>query len=304
MQLRTGLWWNITQTLSGLKNNRGDFLMGITLAGLALSIPFFLLSVWFSLSNVAIPVAMNTEITVFTERTSSMATVTKLQSDIEKLPGVISTSLLPKDQALKFVNDTLGLKERPTQNNPLPNIIIATLGTNMSSTETAQLDTDIKKLPGVESTAYDDKWADYLTKFNDAIFLAAGVFAVVILSLVILVTMNSIKMTTRAQNDEIRALNSLGADVNFIASPYGCRGFITMALAAGISIGISWVDIHMLAQPVADFASLYSNVPVRLTMIRTDYLVLYTAFCAILGYVIGHSTALQEIQKVQAEQLL
>ena len=130
---------------------------------------------------------------------------------------------------------------------------------------------------------------------------AALILGAVILLLCVLVIMSSIRMTTRAQNEEIRALNTFGAEVGFIAAPYGWRGAITLTAAALVSIGISWLGVGILAQPVTQFAAIY-NVSVTLSLLRPDYLVIYVVVCAVLGYVSGLSAASSEIRKVQNEQ--
>lgn len=310
MRLITAIHWNVSQTLRGIKNNGDDFSMGVMLAGLALTIPFFVLCIWLSLSDISITVP-NTEITIFTERSLSEPTVKKLERDIGTLSGVTSTQLITKEAALELVNKNLGTKDHNDANNTLPNIIIATLGTNMNPEATRQLDAEInqrfcnKKSDGtcalVVSTAYDASWAENLTRFRTAALSLAMILAVVILLLVVLVIMNSIKMTTRAQNEEIRALNTFGASSGFIAAPYGWRGAITMVFAALISIAVSWFGIGVLAEPAASLAAIY-KVPLQLALPRTDYLVLYAVLCALLGYFIGRKTASGEVRRVRALQ--
>ncbi len=300
MRLMTSIRWNASQTLRGLLTRRGDFSMGVALAGLALALPFFLGCVWFSLNDISIEMP-KTEITVFTERSASMPTVKKLEASIADLAGVAETRILTREKALELVNKTLGLKDRSDANNTLPDIIIATLGANMSADATAQLAGEIKALPGVTSTAFDAQWAENLAAFRSAILSIAAILAVVIILLLVLVITNSIQMTTRAQNEEIRALNTFGADTGFIASPYGWRGAITMLFASLISAAVGWVGVGLLADPAAKFAAIY-NVDVALAMPRTDYLCVYVFVCALMGYAIGRATAHSEIRRVQAAQ--
>ena len=298
MRLMTSIRWNASQTLHGLFNRRTDFVMGVALAGLALALPFFLVCLFLSLDDLAIEMP-KTEITVFTERSASIASVKKLEASVADLAGVAETRILTRDKALELVNESLGLKDRPDAANTLPDIIIATLGANMNPEATAQLSDAIKALPGVVSTAYDAQWSENLTAFRSTVLTVAMVLAIVILVLLFLVIMNSIQMTTRAQSEEIRALNTFGADVGFIASPYGWRGAITMLFAALISIAISWASIGFLAEPAAKLAAIYS-VNVTLAMPRPDYLSLYVAVCCLMGYIIGRSTATTEIRSAQS----
>ena len=300
MRLMTSLRWNAGQTFRGLKSTGSDFVMSVMLAGLALTLPFFIACVWLSVADLSFSMP-KTEVTVFTERTASLASVKKIQKSINDLAGVAETRLLTREKALELVNQNLGVKDRGNTNNTLPDIIIVTVGSNMSSAATAELDTAIKKIPGVVSTAFDAEWAENLARFQSAAWPAALILGAVILLLCVLVIMSSIRMTTRAQNEEIRALNTFGAEVSFIAAPYGWRGAITLTAAALVSIGISWLGVGILAQPVTEFAAI-NNVSVTLSLLRPDYLVIYVVVCAVLGYASGLSAASSEIRKVQNEQ--
>ena len=230
MRLMTSLRWNAGQTFRGLKSTGSDFVMSVMLAGLALTLPFFIACVWLSVADLSFSMP-KTEVTVFTERTASLASVKKIQRNINDLAGVAETRLLTREKALELVNQNLGVKDRGNTNNTLPDIIIVTVGSNMSSAATAELDTAIKKIPGVVSTAFDAEWAENLARFQSAAWSAALILGAVILLLCVLVIMSSIRMTTRAQNEEIRALNTFGAEVGFIAAPYGWRGAITLTAA-------------------------------------------------------------------------
>ena len=78
MRLMTSLRWNAGQTFRGLKSTGSDFVMSVMLAGLALTLPFFIACVWLSVADLSFSMP-KTEVTVFTERTASLASVKKIQ---------------------------------------------------------------------------------------------------------------------------------------------------------------------------------------------------------------------------------
>ena len=211
MRLLTHIYWTISQTLLGIRVNKGPFMLAVTLAALALTIPIFIISVMVCLNDTVINVPMNTEITAFTERSAGPNTVKDLSQKINRLPGVTSVRIIPKDDALKMVNKSLGLQSKRSANNPLPDIIVATLGNNVTEKDTEALAASMEKLEGIESTAFDDRWASYLARLKAALYVTLGILASVILILVILVVMSSVRMTTAAQREELLDLHIFGA---------------------------------------------------------------------------------------------
>lgn len=129
MRLLTHIYWTISQTLLGIRVNKGPFMLAVTLAALALTIPIFIISVMVCLNDTVINVPMNTEITAFTERSAGPNTVKDLSQKINRLPGVTSVRIIPKDDALKMVNKSLGLQSKRSANNPLPDIMLQRSGT-------------------------------------------------------------------------------------------------------------------------------------------------------------------------------
>ena len=178
-----------------------------------------IISVMVCLNDTVINVPMNTEITAFTERSAGPNTVKDLSQKINRLPGVTSVRIIPKDDALKMVNKSLGLQSKRSANNPLPDIIVATLGNNVTEKDTEALAASMEKLEGIESTAFDDRWASYLARLKAALYVTLGILASVILILVILVVMSSVRMTTAAQREELLDLHIFGASRGFATAP-------------------------------------------------------------------------------------
>lgn len=298
MRLLTHIYWTISQTLLGIRVNKGPFMLAVTLAALALTIPIFIISVMVCLNDTVINVPMNTEITAFTERSAGPNTVKDLSQKINRLPGVTSVRIIPKDDALKMVNKSLGLQSKRSANNPLPDIIVATLGNNVTEKDTEALAASMEKLEGIESTAFDDRWASYLARLKAALYVTLGILASVILILVILVVMSSVRMTTAAQREELLDLHIFGASRGFATAPYACRGLLTLVFAAAISLGITWIGISILSQPAADFASLY-GVNLTLRLISTDWCLVYLGAAALVGAGIGRYTTGDALRKLQ-----
>ena len=101
------------------------------------------------------------------------------------------------------------------------------------------------------------------------------------------------------KKDEIRALYLFGATRSFIKRPYCWRGVLTLMLAAVLSLAITALGIHLLAQPIADFASLY-GVRIELRMPASDWCLLYVAAASILGGLVGSFAASDAITRMRS----
>ena len=291
--------WACRQTARAIFQYKGLFLMALCLAGLALTIPFFLGTLALSLSNPIFDVPTRTEITIFAERSAGQASVEKLSEQVKSLSLIDEVRVISKKDALALVNDTLGLKGDVSKSNPLPDIVIATAVNGATSEELAQCAEAIRKMDNVDSVAYDDRWTRHLTTLYQALSLVLMILGAVVFLLVLLVIFASVRLTTNAQRDEIRALYLFGATKSFIKRPYCWRGVLTLLLAALLSLGITALGIHMLAQPIADFASLY-GVKIELRMPAKDWCALYIAAASILGGLVGSVAASDAITRMRS----
>ncbi len=298
MSIFTSRIWALKQTTHAIVHQKGLFLMALSLASLAMTIPFFLTSLALSLSGQVFEVPTHTEITIFADRTAGSQTVRTIADEIAKSTIINSVRIMDKKDALALVNDSLGLKTDKNVANPLPDIIIATVASNVSSQELAQTVETFRKIKSVDSVAYDDQWASYLGALNSALTVTLVLLGSVVGLLVFLVIFTSVRLTTGAQKDEIRALYLFGATPSFIKRPYLWRGALTLLLAALISLGLTQLGLDLLQKPVADFLSLY-NVTVTLKMPEYDWNILYVVASGLLGWAVSYLAASDAITRVQ-----
>lgn len=291
--------WACRQTARAIFQYKGLFVMALCLAGLALTIPFFLGTLALSLSNPVFDVPTRTEITIFAERSAGKASVEKLAENIKALSIIDDVRVMDKKDALALVNNTLGLKGEVSKTNPLPDIVIATAVNGATSTELAEAADAIRKMDNVDTVAYDDRWTRHLASLYQALSIVLTLLGTVVFLLVLLVIFASVRLTTNAQKDEIRALYLFGATRSFIKRPYCWRGVLTLMLAAVLSLAITALGIHLLAQPIADFASLY-GVRIELRMPASDWCLLYVAAASILGGLVGSFAASDAITRMRS----
>ena len=170
--------WALQQVFRGIKNAKGVFFLALMLASLSLTIPVFVASVLYSLSEPirAIPVAP--EITVFTYQDLNKAQMDNLRERIGRHEHVMKITTIPKDEAFKSLNENLGIKQTSQDKaaNPLPDLIIVTLDAQMPAADIERTAKNIEKLKGVSLVAYDSTWLTKLDAISHAISNLGWIF--------------------------------------------------------------------------------------------------------------------------------
>ena len=208
-----------------------------------------------------------------------------------------------------MVNQSLGLKtedqrtKEKAKNNPLPDIIIATVASNVSSEELAAAADEFRKIKNVDLVAYDDSWQRYLNALYTALSVVLG-----ILGTVVFPVGAARDLCIRApHNQRATRRNTCIAPIRrnfqlYSPSVLMARFPLTLMLAAVLSLGVTATGVSLLAKPIADFAGLY-GVTVILRMPAIDWCLLYVASAALFeAYVVGSFAAKDAITRVLRHQ--
>ena len=185
MRLFSAWRWAFSRTMSGIFGAFGQFFLALSLAGFTLTIPFFLGTLAWSLSQPIVSVPLVTEITVFAQRSAGEKTVQQLAQKIESSPIIDHIRIIPKAEALASVNASLGIKTRQSKANPLPDLIVATCKKTATRDQIRTLAGNIEKLSEVDSVAYDDTWALHVGALIKAVTIVAGILGTIVCILVL-----------------------------------------------------------------------------------------------------------------------
>ncbi len=291
--------WALQQVFRGIKNAKGVFFLALMLASLSLTIPVFVASVLYSLSEPirAIPVAP--EITVFTYQNLSKAQLDNLRERIGRHEHVMKITTIPKDEAFKSLNENLGIKQnQDNASNPLPDLIIVTLDTHMPAADIERTAKNIEKLKGVSLVAYDSTWLTKLDAISHAITNLGWIFVAITLSLIVCVIAASVRLAADTQKTELNMLYLFGATPSFSIRPYAWRGFLTMGLAAVIAIGLSSFATGFLNEALLTVGEQYGT-SIAITPLPWEFNAGFIAFCALLGSLIASIITQRAITKIE-----
>ena len=253
--------WAIKETWRGLCRDIGMLALATVLSGFALSVPLFIFTVVYGISEPVRNLPTDVEVNIFT---TDKADVKKLTTEITKLDTVTDVRHIPKEKAFQELNEGLGVKRSKTHN-PLPDLLVVTLDERSSAEEIESTTAILEKLDGVDMIAYESEWHTKLTALTNVARTGFLFLGVTIFFLVSLVLLAALRMTTLSARTEMRALYLFGATPLFAIRPWAWRGMLVMCAGAFTAIGITTLGIHFLASPIAHAALVYET-PLRLTL--------------------------------------
>ncbi|MDO5530730.1 ABC transporter permease [Sutterella sp.] len=256
MSILTSRRWAFEETFRGLRREGSRNMVALFLAALALSIPLFIALVIFGLAEPLTSLPTSVELTVFTKEKTDM---TKLAREVEAMPWVASTQIIPRDEALKDLNEKLGLPAAKDGSNPLPDILVVTLSTDAASAQIHATAKRIEALDTVDFVPFEASWHEKLQHVSRTAWTGLACLGALTAMLVILVLDTAIRMTTITARSEMRTLYLFGASPSFAIRPYAWRGFLLMAAAAALALGIAWCAILILEPSLNETAALYET---------------------------------------------
>ncbi len=276
--------WALHEMFRGLSADKGLFSLAIVLSALALSIPLFISSIFYKISEPMRQLPTSIEITVFTDQNANANRVAK---EINDLSGIENIQIISKETALDSLNQRFGLKDKTANTqNPLPDIVIVTISSSMTSSEIDKIGDKIEKVRGVDMIAYETSWRDKLQALSRAGQIGILSLGLIVALLVILVLAAAIRMTTLSAKHQMRALYVFGASPSFAIRPWAWRGFVLMLASSLGALGITKAGILLLNPAVASAANLY-GIQLTLSLPTVSWCCGFVIICCLIGYIVA-----------------
>lgn len=209
--------------------------------------------------------------------------------------GVVNAELVSPGAALDELVGELPYIAGPSRevNNPLPYTLYLRLA---DPTLTAQVATELRTLPGVESVEDGGAAVETFLAINDALRLIGSVLIIVLLSSALFAIVNSIRAAITARRDEIEVMRLVGATRGFIRSPFLLEGLFLGLFSALLTV--------LLVVPGYSFITARLSETLRFLPLERDPLVLtqLSLLLVALALVVGLvGSALSVSQYLQEE---
>ena len=159
--------WATMKLFEGVSRHKGKVLISLVITTLAMSLLLVAFTLSLTAYNSVKGVSVAQEMTIFTNQGVSSERAANLKETIEKQPGITRVRLVSPDEALGLIGDTDNT-DLSFSTNPLPNILLATVSTDIPEKQVDETAKFIEKQPGVDSVAYDSTWNSNIQALKNA----------------------------------------------------------------------------------------------------------------------------------------
>jgi cell division transport system permease protein len=226
---------------------------GVVVVALALALPgcVFMLTQMLGPAVSRLPVA---EVTAFVVPGTGASEVKALAGRLEAMDGVARVKPIPRDQAWaelqRRARDAQALSEfKP---NPLPDAIAVEFAPRLASASVDAAVTAIAKQPRVESVLADLEWyRRVLGLVQTVVSLLLPVAAAVGL-LAVVVVLGLVRAVAVVDAAELRLLDQIGAEVEFMRRPFVYAGATLLGISAAASLGLLALACVLANPPLAE----------------------------------------------------
>jgi hypothetical protein len=202
--------WATMKLFEGVSRHKGKVLISLVITTLAMSLLLVAFTLSLTAYNSVKGVSVAQEMTIFTNQGVSSERAANLKETIEKQPGITRVRLVSPDEALGLIGDTDNT-DLSFSTNPLPNILLATVSTDIPEKQVDETAKFIEKQPGVDSVAYDSTWNSNIQALKNAFTKFGLLTGGLLCGLILMVLLGSASLAATTPLKEALRLNSMGA---------------------------------------------------------------------------------------------
>jgi cell division transport system permease protein len=249
-------------SLGELWRNPLASLMTLAVLGVSLALPscFHVL-----LKNAAVVERswqVSSQISLYLDKALSESAITQMQQRLSLYPGVGSITYLSRDNALQEFREISGFGDALDylDSNPLPAVLsVIPVADWQTPTGAAELLATLSREPGVEQGKLDLEWLTRLQGIMDLLRHTITGIAVLLLSAVLLIVGNTLRLNILNQRTEIEVLKLVGATDAFIHRPFLYTGIWYGVIGGMFAWWLTEVMVIWSEGVVKALAGLYSS---------------------------------------------
>lgn len=235
-------------------------LANIIVIALMLSVPILGAAVLQSSQPLAHQLASAPEISLFLAQDTPEKTQQELTSRVGKQAGVAQARLVTRTQAMNMLRADPAWAQAldALPENPLPDIIIATLQNTDAPAQTAAALADAwRDWPGVDHVQLDSAWVQRLESLLAFVRIGLGMLAAAVVLVVLASVFNTVRLQALTQREEIAVARLVGATEPFVRRPFLYLGALTGLAASLLALLLAWLALAPLNSILGHFAQSY-----------------------------------------------
>ena len=256
-------------------------LSGVVLAAIALAVPgfCFMLAQAGGLGIGRLPVA---EISVFVTSGTGSADLKALAGRIETLEGVARAQLLARDQAWADLQRRAGQATGEIRSNPLPDVFAVEFAPQATPAAVEAAAATIGKLPRVDSVQTDLDWYRRLVGLVRATTAVLASSGALVGLLVLVVVIGLVRVLATVEPAELRLLDQIGAERDFMRRPFVYAGGLLTGLASAGALGLLAAARVAVNPPLAELGKLL-GIELQLRFPPWPLILAFVAACLLIG---------------------
>lgn len=248
----------LRSALAKLTINPLGNLFNVLAMAIALSLPAALYAALGSLSEWAAHREDHPRLSIFLAQDAGGRAFSEIAAKLKAHAEVASFETLPKQRALKALEEKLGLENVAAAlgENPLPDAFIV----HAKSSDFAQLSRlqeEIARWPDVSEVLWDAEWVKRLHAIVRLGESAVWVLAVLLGFGVLAITFNTVRLQVMTQRAEIEVAGLIGATRAYIRRPFLYFGALQGLIAGLACCGIVFAVVHYLQTKIEPVNTLY-----------------------------------------------
>jgi len=199
------------------------------------------------------------DFTVYMTVGGELETADLLAAELRSMELIEDVIVTPADDALRDFRESSGLGEvlDSLEDNPLPHTLIVRPTDVADAEKLATLGEDLSARETIDLVKLDTLWVDRLNAMLDFLNRIVVIASLLLITAVIIIVGNTIRLDIQSRRDEIEVVKLLGASDGFVRRPFlyiGLwYGLLGGAVAVVVLIGGGW----MLTTPLERLIGLY-----------------------------------------------
>jgi cell division transport system permease protein len=250
-QVAASLWFALRSAGQNFRRNLGVSLAGVFTMGLIIFLVGGGLLFTHSVGTVLQSQEQNaSHLKIYLSDNASLAAITNFESRLKGDPRVISVSFETKDAAARQASQNPDISQALSVlgSNPLPaslNLVVRKL------TDLRQFNAMAASTPIVDKTTPTDYNADVIGKLNAVITIiewVGAIIAVILMTISLVIIMNTIRTAVYARRTEIEIMKLVGATDWFVRWPFILEGMLGGLLAAIFAGAVVYAAYRIFVQ--------------------------------------------------------
>jgi cell division transport system permease protein len=250
-QIAASLWFALHSAGQNFRRNLGVSLAGVFTMGLIIFLVGGGLLFTHSVDTVLQSQEQNaSHLKIYISDNASLAAIANFESRLKSDPRVISVSFETKDAAARQASQNPDIRDalNVLGSNPLPaslNLVVRKLA------ELSQFNALAQATPIVDKTTPTDYNSDVISKLNAVITIiewVGAIIAIILMTISIVIIMNTIRTAVYARRTEIEIMKLVGATDWFVRWPFILEGMLGGLLAAIFSGAVVYAAYRVFVQ--------------------------------------------------------